>query len=162
MKKDEKWSSVSQWSMIWGNDQANNSAANVIMPSGNGNANCFWEDPSKTTIAATTPSMKSGNVQQNGTGKTLAKSQTVSNMQSIANNSKSTSNASKTSVPIAKTNSSGNVTTVVNSTSANNASKKPKGGNSNAKKSDGDDEFGAWCAKALTAHNDVIDGMFWF
>lgn len=24
--------------------------------------------------------------------------------------------------------------------------------------SDGDDEFGAWCAKALAAHNDVIDG----
>lgn len=26
--------------------------------------------------------------------------------------------------------------------------------------SDGDDEFGAWCAKALSAHNDVIDGKF--
>lgn len=24
--------------------------------------------------------------------------------------------------------------------------------------SDGDDEFGAWCAKALASHNDVIDG----
>lgn len=24
--------------------------------------------------------------------------------------------------------------------------------------SDGDDEFGAWCSKALASHNDVIDG----
>lgn len=24
--------------------------------------------------------------------------------------------------------------------------------------SDGDDEFGAWCSKALSSHNDVIDG----
>lgn len=28
--------------------------------------------------------------------------------------------------------------------------------------SDGDDEFGGWCAKALAAHNDVIDGEFGF
>lgn len=141
--------------MIWGNDQTNSSATNATMQSGNGNAITFWEDPAKATT-----STKVANVQQNGTGKALAKSQTVSNMQSVANNSKAvTQNASKSTVAIAKTNSTGNVTAVVNST-ANSSSKKAKTGTSNAKKSDADDEFGAWCAKALTAHNDVIDGKF--
>lgn len=141
--------------MIWGNEQTNNSAANAAMQSGNGNAITFWEDPAKATT-----STKVVNVQQNGTGKALAKSQTVSNMQSVANNAKATTpNPSKSTTSIAKTNSTGNVTAVVNST-ANSSSKKPKTGPSTAKKPDADDEFGAWCAKALTAHNDVIDGEF--
>lgn len=116
--------------MIWGNEQSNSGAVNASLPSGNGNANCFWEDPSKAPAAAPT---KSGNVQQNGTGKVLAKSQTVSTMQSAANNPKTSQNAAKSATPIAKTNSSGNVTAVVNSTS-NDKSKKPKSGNSSAKK----------------------------
>lgn len=152
------------------------------LPSGNGNANCFWEDPAKA-IAPTKV-----NAQQNGTGKTLAKSQTVSNMQSVANNPKANQNPPK-STAIMKTNSSGNVTAIVNSTANNNNNnKKAKAAGSASKKgkfcdnsqilfangyrvikrheslvcfSDhGDDEFGAWCAKALTAHNDVIDGKF--
>lgn len=123
MKKDEKWSSVSQWSMIWGNDQSNTGGMNA--PSGNGNA--FWEDPAKAAAPPT-----KGNVQQNGTSKPLAKSQTISNMQSATINAKANQNALKIT-PISKTNSSGNVTATAIST-ANNATKKVKGGNTNAKK----------------------------
>lgn len=129
-KKDDN-RQFSQWSMIWGNDQgqppSGGGSNNAPLQSGNGNANCFWEDPSKAA-----PSTK-GNVQQNGTAKPLAKSQTVSNMQSMANNSKANQNASKSSTTISKTSSSGNVTSVVNSTSNNN-SKKAKSGNATSKK----------------------------
>lgn len=127
-KKDDKWSAVQQWSMIWGNDQANSGGPAA---SGNGNANCFWEDPAKPTTTVTMTSTK-GNVQQNGTSKPLVKSQTVSNMQSVANNPKPNQNASK-STTISKTSSSGNVTAAANSTSNNNT-KKAKGGNANSKK----------------------------
>lgn len=129
-KKDDKWP-ISTWSMIWGNEQANNSGGvggsgmNASMQSGNGNANCFWEDTAKAATST------KGNVQQNGTGKPLAKSQTVSNMQTAANNAKA--NASKLSTTISKTNSTGNVTSVINSTSNNN-NKKVKGGSSSSKK----------------------------
>ncbi|XP_031629871.1 GIGYF family protein CG11148 isoform X2 [Contarinia nasturtii] len=145
-KKEEKWASVSQWSMIWGNDGA-------TMASSNGSANCFWEEPAK--VPPPPPPSTKPNIQQNGTGKPLAKSQTVSNMQTIANNPKANQNASKTNTTISKTNSSSNITTAANST-PNNSNKKAKGSNANSKK-DGDDEFGAWCAKALAAHNDYID-----
>lgn len=123
--------------MIWGNDQSNSSAANTSLPSGNGNA--FWEDPSKTAAAAAVASavaaaaIKSGNVQQNGTSKALSKSQTVPTMQTTANISKANQIGSKSATPISKTSSSGNVTTVVNSTSTE-KSKKVKGGNSTPKK----------------------------
>lgn len=163
--------------MIWGNEQVNSGTMNAMAPSGNGNANCFWEEPAK--VVAPTPKP---NVQQNGTSKPLVKSQTVSNMQSVASNAKFYQNTPKPT-PISKTNSSGNVTATANLTSTNN-NKKPKSSNTNAKKgtnsgiqcgwlmdfhiesmclcdfSDGDDEFGGWCAKALSAHNDVIDGEF--
>lgn len=115
--------------MIWGNDQANNT---VPAASGNGNANCFWEDPAKMATTTVTVTSNKGNVQQNGTSKPLAKSQTVSNMQSVAN-VKSNQNAATKSATISKTSSSGNVTATVNLTSNNN-SKKAKGGNANSKK----------------------------
>lgn len=108
--------------MIWGNDQ---------VASSNGNANCFWEEPAKAQ--PTPPTSTKANVQQNGTGKPLAKSQTVSNMQTIANNPKTNQNASKTNTTISKTNSSSNVSTAANPT-PNNNSKKAKGGNANSKK----------------------------
>lgn len=109
--------------------------SNASMPSGNGNANCFWEEPAVAPKAAVISSKGQANIQQNGTGKALAKSQTVSNMQSVANSPKTNANAnaSKSSATISKTSSSGNVTAIVNSTSNNN-NKKAKGGNSNAKK----------------------------
>lgn len=117
---------------MWGNEQSIGNPTNVSMPSGNGNANCFWEDPA-TSKAAVTSTKVQGNIQQNGTGKALTKSQTVSNMQSVANSPKTNANASKSSATISKTSSSGNVTAIVNSTSNNN-NKKAKGGNSNTKK----------------------------
>lgn len=116
---------------MWGNDQSIGNPSNASMPSGNGNANCFWEDPTASKTA--TSSKGQGNIQQNGTGKALAKSQTVSSMQSVANSPKTNANASKSSTTISKTSSSGNVTAIVNSTSNNN-NKKAKGGNSNNKK----------------------------
>lgn len=131
-KKDEKWNSI--W--MWGNEQSmGNPSGNASMPSGNGNANCFWEDPAAAPkVSVVTSSKGQTNIQQNGTGKALAKSQTVSNMQSVANSPKTNANASKSSsATISKTSSSGNVTAIVNSTSNNN-NKKAKGGNSNAKK----------------------------
>lgn len=115
--------------MIWGNDQANNAGPAA---SGNGNANCFWEDPTKMATTTVTVTSNKVNVQQNGTSKPLAKSQTVSNMQSVAN-AKSNQNAATKSTTISKTSSSGNVTATVISTSNNN-SKKAKGGNANPKK----------------------------
>lgn len=111
--------------MIWGNDQSNNPGQTIATGNGNANANIFWEEPVKQM-----PTVKL--VQQNGTSKPLSKSQTVSNMQSAANNAKSAQNAAKTTT-ISKTNSSGNVSTAVNSTS-NNINKKAKIGNTNAKK----------------------------
>lgn len=132
-KKDDKWSSSTASSIwMWGNDQTMGNA-NVPMPSGNGNANYFWEDPSAPINKTIVSSKVQGNIQQNGTGKALAKSQTVSNMQSVVNSPKANVNASKPSAPISKTSSSGNVTAIVNSTSINN-NKKVKGGNSNPKK----------------------------
>lgn len=127
---------------MWGNDQSIGNPTNASMPSGNGNANCFWEDPAAATAAAAaskvvTSSKGQGNIQQNGTGKALAKSQTVSNMQSVANSPKTNANASKSSATISKTSSSGNVTAIVNSTTSNNNNnnnKKAKGGNLNTKK----------------------------
>lgn len=163
---------------MWGNEQSAGNAAIASMPSGNGNANCFWEDPSVSKAVAS--SKGQAHIQQNGTGKLLSKSQTVSSMQSVANSPKTNTSAAKSSATISKTSSSGNVTAIVNSTSNNN-NKKSKMGNSNVKKgkignwkfvaidrndgiieytSDADDEFGVWCAKALASHNDIIDGEF--
>lgn len=119
---------------MWGNDQSMGNTSNVPMPSGNGNTNCFWEDPSVSINKAMTSSKLQGNITQNGTGKVLAKSQTVSNMQSVVNSPKTNVTATKPSAPISKTSSSGNVTAIVNSTSNNNNNKKAKGGNSNTKK----------------------------
>lgn len=130
--------------MIWGNEQANigsssgggggggvgvggNGSGGMNAAMQSGNANCFWEDASKAATST------KASVQQNGTGKPLAKSQTVANMQSAAINAKANQNTSKSSTTISKTNSSGNVSSVVNSTSNNN-SKKAKGGNSTSKK----------------------------
>lgn len=115
--------------MIWGNDQSNNAGSAA---SGNGNVNCFWEDPAKMATTTVTVTSSKGNVQQNGTGKPLAKSQTVSNMQSVVT-AKSNQNTATKLTTISKTSSSGNVTATVNSTSNNN-SKKAKGGNANSKK----------------------------
>lgn len=87
-----------------------------------------------------------------------------------ANNAKATQNAAKANVAgLLKTNSGSNI--VVGATTAA-SNKKPKnttnvkqqksaanadeGSNQTYKKSD--DEFGAWCTKALSAHVDVIDG----
>lgn len=165
-KKDDKWP-VSQW--IWG-EQAGSSGQTVNAALASGNGNIFWEDPVKQSTVTKV------SVQQNGTGKALAKSQTVSNMQGVsaANSVKAAQNAAKATA-ISKTSSSGNVTATNSNATANmNASnnnnnnnnataKKAKNltnakkGGSNAEDS-GNDEFGAWCAKALAAHVDVIDG----
>lgn len=115
--------------MIWGNDQANSGGP---VASGNGNANCFWEEPIKATTTTITVTSTKTNVQQNGTSKPLVKSQTVSNMQSVANYPKANQNTPKPTT-ISKTSSSGNITAAANSTSNNN-SKKVKGGNANSKK----------------------------
>lgn len=121
---------------MWGNEQSMGNPSNASMPSGNGNANCFWEEPAVASKVTVISSKGQANIQQNGTGKALAKSQTVSNMQSVANSPKTNANAnaSKSSATISKTSSSGNVTAMVNSSTSNNNTKKAKGGNSNAKK----------------------------
>lgn len=53
VKKDEKWSTASQWAMradfSWGESVANVTSGNgnMILPAANGNPNYFWEEASK-------------------------------------------------------------------------------------------------------------------
>lgn len=59
VKKDEKWSSATQWAMrgdfSWGEGVANVTSGNgnMILPTANGNPNYFWEEASKPAQAAT-------------------------------------------------------------------------------------------------------------
>lgn len=135
----------------------------------------FWEDLGKSPAP--------NKVQVNGSaGKALTKSQTVSTMQSTAtnngnngnstnNNNNSVGNSTKVAqsgkLALSKTSSSGNVAASAASvtTSAGVNNKKAKG-NAPAKKGSAtadesiNDEFSAWCVKALSAHSDVIDGKY--
>lgn len=167
--------------MIWGNDQAgniNNSTTNpnATLQSGNGNTNCFWEDPSKLTV--TTSKLIA---QQNGTTtiKPLARSQTVSSMQSVSNDSKAKQAAPLTtsgsavavnSINSTKSNVAAAAAAVVAAAAAatnnniNNNNKKPKETTAKPKKKitnseeSTNDEFGTWCCNKLAAHVNVIDG----
>lgn len=173
-KKDDKWP-VSTWSMIWGNDPSGNNNSttnpNAAIQSANGNTNCFWEDPSKSSIV---PSKLIA--QQNGTtSKPLARSQTVSSMQSISNESKAKQAAPLTtsgsavavnSINSMKLNAVANVVTVTAAAAAAvaNNNKKPKETTIKSKKKatnseeTTNDEFGTWCNNKLAAHVNVIDG----
>lgn len=168
-KKDDKWP-VSTWSMIWGNDQSGNNNnttnPNATMQSGNGNTNCFWEETSKLSAV---PSKLAA--QQNGTTtKPLARSQTVSSMQSVSNESKAKQAAplttSGSAVTVNSTNSmKSNVAAAVAITNNNNNNKKTKETTAKSKKKTTNseehtnDEFGTWCNNKLAAHVNVIDGM---
>lgn len=168
-KKDDKWP-VSTWSMIWGNDQSGNNNnttnSNVAIQSGNGNINCFWEDPSKSSVVQSKLV-----AQQNGTtSKPLVRSQTVSSMQSISNESKAKQAAPLTtsgsavavnSIISTKSNAAAAVTVVATANNNNKKAKetttKPKKKATNSEETS-NDEFGTWCNNKLAAHVNVIDG----
>lgn len=154
--------------MIWGNDQSGNNNnttnPNAAMQPGNGNSNCFWEDPSKSSVV---PSKLIA--QQNGTpNKPLARSQTVSSMQSVSNESKAKQAAPLTTSGSAVAVNSTNSTKLIAAAAvaANNNNKKAKEATAKPKKkatnSDEatNDEFGTWCNNKLAAHVNVIDGMY--
>lgn len=54
VKKDEKWASASQWSMIWSEGVTNSGGnGNMILSTANGSANYFWDDSIKAAPPAT-------------------------------------------------------------------------------------------------------------
>lgn len=170
--------------MIWGENAGGNaSGPGIMLNASNGNANCFWDDSIKP------PAPLKVNVQQNGSGKPLAKSQTVSNIQSsasiiivaptnpinvapstlVAANNNGAKSTQSSKIALTKTSSSGNVVaTNTNAiTSAGNVNAKKAKGNQAVSKKGGsntdesnNDEFNTWCFKALTTHVDVIDGDY--
>lgn len=154
--------------MIWGNDQSGNNNnttnPNAAIQSGNGNTNCFWEDPSKSSVVPTKVV-----AQQNGTpSKPLARSQTVSSMQSVSTESKAKQAAplttSGSAVAINSTNSTKlNAAAAVavnnNNKKAKETTTKPKKKSTNSEETT-NDEFGTWCNNKLAAHVNVIDGTY--
>lgn len=160
--------------MIWGNDPSGNinnntTNPNAAMQSGNGNTNCFWEDPSKSSMVVPSKLV----AQQNGTtSKPLVRSQTVSSMQSVSNESKPKQAAplttSGSAVAVNSTNSTkSNAVAAVAATTTNNNNnnnKKAKETTAKSKKKatnseeTTNDEFGTWCNNKLAAHVNVIDG----
>lgn len=134
---------------MWGENANNSTSVNAATTSVGG----FWEEPTRATTqkANITLGTTSGN-------KAISKSQTVSHIQSQSLGSKqiAASSVNKPTKPI--------INTTTNSTNNNNAIPKKAKPNNPAKKSstnsdsNGNNEFTAWCSKALSAHVDVIDG----
>lgn len=139
--------------MIWGDNTAGNgSTSNGI----------FWDENTTKPMATTVKSTVNGSNNPSSNAAKIAKSQTVSVMQTT--NTNATSKNTQPAKSIAKTVSTTNVATTNNSEKQDKTDKgkKPKGkdvkksgsGNSDST----NDEFGNWCSKTLAAHSNVIDG----
>lgn len=134
----------------------------------------LWDDGNLTSKSNQNNKQigQSNGSNNNGTTKTIVKSQTVSVMQSSSTTSSSNSAVSKQVQPVKVLSKATSSTNVPNNTNTNatinnnvgvNEKKKLKNdkkkGNANADEVS-NDEFGAWCSKALTSHGNVIDGTY--
>lgn len=143
---------------MWGDNSISN--GNTSLGTGTTSVSGFWEEPTKTAII-----VKSNTALNTVAGnKTLSKSQTVSNIQSQAavakQNTTITINNKTTAIRAA-----GGGANAACSPNSNVPPKKLKANNSARKtnaSNDGNNEFTAWCSKALSTHVDVIDGIYLF
>ncbi|XP_055688107.1 GIGYF family protein Gyf [Lutzomyia longipalpis] len=145
--KREEASSLALGS-IW-----NNTAQSLTWNSGKlwgGTSNSgFWEEPTKPSTSFATAAAAGG---APAAQKALAKSQTMTNIQTAKTTTPATSQAPKQNAKPVKPSSS------------NAKSQQPSGPTKNAgasgkatRKDDGGTEFTAWCMKALTAMNSTVD-----
>lgn len=140
--------------MIWGDNSVNNVGAS--------NGIC-WDDNTPKPMSAAVKSSVNGSNNVVSTASKIAKSQTVSVMQST--NTNATSKNTQSIKSIAKTVSTTSLTATTNSSEKQEKPEKGKkskgkdGKKSGSGTENNNDEFGSWCSKTLAAHSNVIDGM---
>lgn len=135
---------------MWGENASNTTSVNTTTSVGG-----FWEEPTrgstlKTNNALGTPS---GN-------KAISKSQTVSHIQTqpIASKQSATATVNKAKITISTTSTTTNNNNAISKkVKPNSAAKKTSSNND----SNGNNEFTAWCSKALSAHVDVVDSKYY-